>query len=101
MLSQEAARAGLAQTLFDRLMGAGLEPMLLDVQYRMHPLISKVPSVLFYGGRVKSGVSAEQRPPVQGIRWPLDGFPVAMVDVDDGVETRDENMSWTNDEVRR
>ena len=34
---------------------AGLEPLLLDTQYRMHPMIAQVPSQLFYQGRLKSG----------------------------------------------
>ena len=34
---------------------AGIEPLLLDTQYRMHPLIAHIPSKLFYGGRLKSG----------------------------------------------
>ena len=36
---------------------AGVEPLLLDTQYRMHPLIAQVPSQLFYQGRLKSGAT--------------------------------------------
>lgn len=36
---------------------AGLEPLLLDTQYRMHPLIAEIPSQLFYQGRLKSGAT--------------------------------------------
>lgn len=35
---------------------------LLDTQYRMHPLIAEFPSDTFYNGRLKSGVTAEERP---------------------------------------
>lgn len=35
---------------------AGVEPLLLDTQYRMHPLIAHMPSMLFYGGRLQSGL---------------------------------------------
>ncbi len=34
---------------------AGIEPLLLDTQYRMHPLIAHIPSKLFYDGRLQSG----------------------------------------------
>jgi len=34
---------------------AGIEPLLLDTQYRMHPLIAHLPSKLFYEGRLQSG----------------------------------------------
>lgn len=36
--------------------GAGIEPLLLDTQYRMHPLIAHMPSKLFYAGRLMSGL---------------------------------------------
>jgi hypothetical protein len=34
---------------------------LLDIQYRMHPGIGRLISEYFYGGRIKNGVTAEQR----------------------------------------
>lgn len=44
ILSREAVTAhGLDVTLFERLVGRGLEPLLLDTQYRMHPAISAWP----------------------------------------------------------
>ena len=41
---------------------AGVRPLLLDMQYRMHPLIADLPSQLFYAGRLMSGVDAAERP---------------------------------------
>ena len=35
---------------------AGIQPLLLDTQYRMHPLIAHIPSRLFYAGRLQSGL---------------------------------------------
>lgn len=54
--------------MFVRLAAIGHEPILLRTQYRCHPLLSKVPSELFYNGRLKDGVTEQQRPAlVQGL----------------------------------
>ena len=45
---------------------AGMGPMLLDTQYRMHPLIAEYPSARFYNGLLRSGISAEDRPLAKG-----------------------------------
>ncbi len=43
-------------------MRAGLPLILLDTQYRMHPLIAEWPSAAFYHGKIKSGIAAADRP---------------------------------------
>ena len=48
----------------------GLQPWLLDTQYRMHPAIAEFPSQLFYKGLIQTGLSAEDRPLPPG-RTPL------------------------------
>ena len=53
--SQRAASQGLTHTLFDNILCGGVDQKLLDMQYRMHPLIAQFPSTAFYGGRVKDG----------------------------------------------
>jgi superfamily I DNA and/or RNA helicase len=45
-----------------RHMVAGVPPMLLDTQYRMHPDIADLPSRLFYNGKLRSGVPPAKRP---------------------------------------
>ncbi len=41
-----------------------MKPVLLDVQYRMHPVLAAFSSARFYEGRVRSGVSgADKKPP--------------------------------------
>ena len=40
--------------------------MLLDTQYRMHPLIAEYPSAHFYSGLLRSGIAAQDRPLAKG-----------------------------------
>lgn len=76
VLSAAAAAAGLNEPMFSRLeIDCGLPVTLLDTQYRMHPAISKFPSLRFYDGKVKSGVPGSDRPPPKGIPWPNENCP--------------------------
>ena len=76
-----ASDGGLSLSLFDRLQKCGVVPLLLDTQYRMHPNIAVHPSKAFYKGKVKSGVTAEERPLLDGISWPNPEVPIAFVSV--------------------
>eukprot|EP00741_Cyanophora_paradoxa_P020911 tig00021318_g20187.t1 len=62
--SKEDAPPGLAKTMFVRLSRAGLRPVLLATQYRCHPAFSALSSRLFYGGRLRDGVTPADRPPL-------------------------------------
>jgi regulator of nonsense transcripts 1 len=57
VMCKKAARAGLSQSLFERLVVLGIRPMRLEVQYRMHPELSKFPSSFFYEGSLQDGVT--------------------------------------------
>ncbi|KAG2491441.1 hypothetical protein HYH03_010227 [Edaphochlamys debaryana] len=82
VISEEAVAAGLNVTLFERLeKEAGVLPLLLDTQYRMHPGIAEFPSAFFYGGRLKDGVEAADKPPPKGFPWPNSSKPLAVVQV--------------------
>eukprot|EP00930_Biecheleria_cincta_P095342 TRINITY_DN87307_c0_g1_i1.p1 TRINITY_DN87307_c0_g1~~TRINITY_DN87307_c0_g1_i1.p1 ORF type:complete len:826 (+),score=134.18 TRINITY_DN87307_c0_g1_i1:117-2594(+) len=85
---------GLGTSMFERLASHGVQPFLLDVQYRMHPSIAAYASVAFYGGKLRSGVSGMQRKAPQGIAWPVPEAPVTFLPVD-GREVAD-GTSWTN-----
>lgn len=37
----------------------GLRPLMLRTQYRVHPTISRLASELFYGGRLRDGVTPQ------------------------------------------
>lgn len=58
VMCKKAARAGLSQSLFERLVVLGIRPYRLEVQYRMHPELSRFPSDFFYEGSLQNGVCA-------------------------------------------
>jgi DNA replication ATP-dependent helicase Dna2 len=66
---------GLAHSMFERLKRETAPVTLLETQYRMHPEIMNVSNRLFYDGRLKAGITAEDR-------RPHDGVPVAFVPVE-------------------
>ncbi|KAF9261446.1 ATP dependent helicase [Marasmius fiardii PR-910] len=61
IMNKKAARAGLTQSLFERLVLLGNRPIRLQVQYRMHPCLSEYPSNMFYEGSLQNGVTAPER----------------------------------------
>ncbi len=65
-MCKQAAKAGLSQSLFERLVllslnDTSLKPIRLQVQYRMHPCLSEWPSNTFYEGTLQNGVSINDR----------------------------------------
>lgn len=66
---------------------AGVEPLLLDIQYRSHPAIAVFSSHTFYDAKVRSMVDPALRPAPKGIQWPNPDVPLLFVDVQ-GEETR-------------
>ena len=95
VLSTRAEEEGHGVPLFSRMVACGVPPFMLDTQYRMHPCIAMFPSDLFYGGKLRNGVSAPERRPLAGFPWPREEFPVAFVpvkgvEVDDGVSKLNE-----------
>ncbi|KAF9553856.1 P-loop containing nucleoside triphosphate hydrolase protein [Agrocybe pediades] len=56
IVSREAKQGGLGISLFERLTEEKRVPsVMLDIQYRMHPLISKFPSLEFYDLALQDG----------------------------------------------
>ena len=62
-------RAGLSQSLFERLVLLGIRPIRLMVQYRMHPVLSEFPSSVFYDGTLQNAVTAPERT-MQDVQFP-------------------------------
>ena len=74
IMNKKAAKAGLNQSLFERLVILGCAPIRLNVQYRMHPCLSEFPSNMFYEGSLQNGVTMQQR-----LRRDVD-FPWPVID---------------------
>lgn len=82
IMNKKAAKAGLNQSLFERLVILGCSPIRLNVQYRMHPCLSEFPSNMFYEGSLQNGITIADR-----LRRDVD-FPWPMID--------DPMMFWSN-----
>eukprot|EP00927_Polykrikos_kofoidii_P061583 TRINITY_DN56412_c0_g1_i1.p1 TRINITY_DN56412_c0_g1~~TRINITY_DN56412_c0_g1_i1.p1 ORF type:complete len:932 (+),score=157.82 TRINITY_DN56412_c0_g1_i1:92-2797(+) len=91
----EADVEGLGTSLFERLASLGVPPLLLDIQYRMHPCIAAFPSQEFYGGYLRTGVSGAMRASPNGVVWPCPWAPVAFLPVE-GTESGEGN-SFVNE----
>lgn len=77
VMCKKAARAGLSQSLFERLVVLGIRPFRLEVQYRMHPELSRFPSNFFYEGSLQNGVCADERKLVKiDFPWPIADRPM-------------------------
>src|SRR5207248_4121247 len=66
---------GLAHSMLERLKRDTAAVTLLETQYRMHPQIMNVSNRLFYEGRLKAGVTENDR-------RPQDGMPVVFIPVE-------------------
>lgn len=77
IMNKKAARAGLSQSLFERLVILGNRPIRLQVQYRMHPCLSEFPSNMFYEGTLQNGVTAPERLRKNvDFPWPVADMPM-------------------------
>jgi KaiC/GvpD/RAD55 family RecA-like ATPase len=63
-----ASNKGFSQSMFSRL-ARNVKPLLLDTQYRSHPLIMDFSSKMFYNGELKHGVKPSERVPPKGFPW--------------------------------
>ena len=74
---RSASRAGLSQSLFERLIFMGVQPIRLQVQYRMHPCLSEFPSNAFYEGTLQNGVTEAERADSEDVfPWPCPSKPM-------------------------
>ncbi|CAM9767578.1 unnamed protein product, partial [Choristocarpus tenellus] len=86
VLCKKSAKAGLTQSLFERLVLLGIRPVRLQVQYRMHPCLSEWPSNMFYEGTLQNGVTEGERTMSQiEFPWPMPSKPMFFL-MSSGVE---------------
>jgi len=96
VVSRRAEQDRLGLSLFERLVAIGLEPNMLETQYRMHPAISAFPSERFYDGRLIDAVTAADRPAPDGFLWPDWDRPVAFLPIQGGEVTSEDGSSKAN-----
>lgn len=93
----DGKKIGLETSLFMRLWLCGIRCELLNVQYRMHPAISRFPNKHFYKMQVTDGLSASDRPLpttiLQNVKWIPQASRVILFPVNDGFE-ENEGSTW-------
>jgi regulator of nonsense transcripts 1 len=104
VMCKAAAKAGLTQSLFERLVLIGNRPIRLQVQYRMHPCLSEFPSNMFYEGSLQNGVTEADRqllnmPDYAGkedFPWPVPDKPMFFYSITGMEEISGSGTSYLN-----
>jgi regulator of nonsense transcripts 1 len=104
VMNKTAAKAGLTQSLFERLVLIGNRPIRLQVQYRMHPALSEFPSNMFYEGSLQNGVTEADRqllnmPDYAGkedFPWPVPSKPMFFYSITGMEEISASGTSYLN-----
>jgi len=104
VMCKAAAKAGLTQSMFERLVLIGNRPIRLQVQYRMHPALSEFPSNMFYEGSLQNGVTETDRqllnlPGFSGkedFPWPVPSKPMFFYSISGMEEISASGTSYLN-----
>ena len=104
VMCKAAAKAGLTQSLFERLVLIGIRPIRLQVQYRMHPCLSEFPSNMFYEGSLQNGITESDRmllndPGFKGkedFPWPVPNKPMFFYSISGMEEISASGTSYLN-----
>ena len=82
-------------TLFQRLLDSGIEPILLNKQYRCHPKISRLCNELFYDANLQDAVSEADRESLLKLNDPngTSLSNVILVNISNGVEQLNKDSS--------
>lgn len=96
IISRRAMELGLDKSLHERLMSeCNTDHIMLDIQYRMKPDISKFPSKQFYNGKIMNG-SNVTRDDYESKTRILGGKPYSFLQIS-GKEQRAQSGSYYND----
>lgn len=91
--------------MFERFLECGVDKVMLEIQYRMHPSIREFPSTQYYDGRLMDDPSIEQRAKhMQESNSNLSLIqslyqPIQFVDLTYSLESNSETSKVNNDEV--
>ena len=104
VMCKAAAKAGLTQSMFERMVLVGNRPIRLQVQYRMHPALSEFPSNMFYEGSLQNGVTESDRqllntPGFAGkedFPWPVPNKPMFFYSISGMEEISASGTSYLN-----
>ena len=104
VMCKAAAKAGLTQSMFERMVLIGIRPIRLQVQYRMHPCLSEFPSNMFYEGSLQNGVTEADRqlltlPGFNGkedFPWPIPNKPMFFYSISGMEEISSSGTSYLN-----
>ncbi len=69
--SKAAEELGLRETILDRMTDCLEQSVLLNTQYRMHPVIMGFSNLLFYDGKLQSAANIDQRPELPVAKEPF------------------------------
>ena len=102
VLSKAAVQSHYDKSFFERLVDNGISPILLSIQYRMHPSIRQFPSTFFYAGKlVDASVCTRTTSILQHETMCFSHIvpfgPYLVFDTSGGVEQRDYHGSVKNE----
>lgn len=96
VVCREVANAGLKISLFERLVKINVKPVMLQIQYRMHPELSAFSSNAFYDGGLQNGISANDRAIKTSFSWPNPSKPILFWHVRGSEEMSASGTSYLN-----
>ncbi|XP_030441186.1 uncharacterized protein LOC115663310 [Syzygium oleosum] len=95
--SKLSSKAGFGRSLFERLSSLGHPRHRLNIQYRMHPAISRFPTSTFYENQIRNGSNVNCKSYRKcHLPWPIFG-PYSFINISNGREERgDDGRSLRN-----
>ena len=96
ILSNTARLGKYDLPLMQRLILSGVKPVILRMQYRMHPALSAFPNAAFYNNKLTDGVNEQQRYAPPFIQWPNPNIPMFFWNVRAKEEYYNDRLSYLN-----